>query len=238
MPRVSVTLSANAGVCVAVDGHRIWVDALHEQKQTSFSTLTPDLQKRMLKHQAFFAPEHICFTHCHGDHYSRRLTAAAKTMWPGAKLYLPEPEFTDQFLVSGEEYRQEENGLTLRFIRLPHEGAEYANVKHYGLIISTEGCNILLAGDCAVASPKLAEALGDMPVDLAILDFPWATLGKGRTFLTRTLRAKHILLCHLPFWEDDTCGYRESAKRAADALAGQTDVRLLWEPLQTEEINI
>ena len=238
MPLVTVTLSANAGVAVHVDGHRIWVDALHEEKQPSFSALTPELQKRMLQCEAFFAPEHICFTHCHGDHYSKRLTAAAKAMWPKAKLYLPEPEFEDQLLVAGEGRCFEAEGLTLRFIRLPHEGAEYAHVKHYGLIISAGGCNILLAGDCAVASPALAEAVGDLPIDLAILDFPWATLGKGRTFLTQTLRAKHILLCHLPFGTDDTCGYRASAERAVNALSEQMDIRLLSKPLQTEEINM
>ena len=238
MPRVRVTLSANAGVAVEVGGYRIWVDALHEDKQPNFSGLTPLLQKKMLQCEAFFKPDYICFTHCHQDHYSRRLTAAAKAMWPEAKLCLPEPEFEDQILVTGEEMCLEAEGFTIRFIRLPHEGVEYGNVKHYGLWISADGCNILIPGDCAVASPALAEAVGKQPVDLAILDFPWVTLGKGNAYVTQTLRPEHILLYHLPFYEDDCCGYRTSANRSVGLLSKQMDIRLLSEPLQTEEIDI
>lgn len=238
MPEIKVTLSANAGVCVSVDKHNIWVDALHEQKQPSFSTVTPALQKKMLTCEGFFNPEHICFTHCHGDHYSRRLVAAAKSLWPNGKLYLPKQEFEDQILLEGDSCTYCANGLTLRFIRLLHEGKMYRDVKHYGLVISTRDCNILLAGDCETASPVLAEAIKSIPIDLAILNFPWATLRKGRAFLADTLRAKHVLLCHLPFEQDDTEGYRLAAKQAVDALQPRMDIRLLWEPLQTEQVYI
>lgn len=235
MPPIKVTLSANAGVCVSVDNHNIWVDALHRKKQASFSTVTPELQKKMLTCEAFFHPEHICYTHCHGDHYSKELTQAAKSLWPEAKLYLPEPEFAEQFLIEGDVCTFSQSNLTLQFIKLPHEGAQYADVKHYGLIISAGDCRILIAGDCATASPALAKALGGMSVHLAILDFPWATLRKGRAFLTDTLNAKHILLCHLPFAQDDTQGYRLAATQAAQALKHRLEIRLLLEPLQTEE---
>lgn len=238
MSTISVTLSANAGTAIFVGGHRIWVDALHERKEPRFSTLTPALQQRLLQTEAFFDPDYICYTHCHPDHYSQKLTRAAKALWPRAKLFLPEKEFADQLLVTGEEYTFEGQGIALRFIRLPHEGSQYADVKHYGLIISGAGCNILCTGDCATASPVLSEAVGNMPIDLAILDFPWITLAKGREFLKQKLRPKHVLACHLPFAQDDISGYRSSARRSVEMLAGEMDLRLLCDPLQTEQINI
>lgn len=232
---VTVTLSANAGVAIELAGQRIWVDALPGQKREGFSALTPALQQRMLKCEAFFYPDHICFTHCHGDHYSRSLTEATRKLWPKAKLYLPEPEFQDQQLIEGQTVSA--GSIRLRFISLPHEGAEFADVKHYGLLISTDGCNILIPGDCAIASPVLEEAIKATTIDLAILDFPWITLGKGRDFLQNTLRAKHILVCHLPFAQDDVNGYRRSAIHAAETL-WHPDLRLLLEPMQTEKIEI
>ena len=238
MPEIKVTLSANAGVCVSVDNHNIWVDALHEQKQLSFSAVTPELQNKMLTCKAFFNPEHICFTHCHGDHYSRRLTAVARALWPNGKVYLPELEFEDQILPEGDCCTYRAGDLTLQFVRLPHEGEMYRDVKHYGIMISTGSCNILFAGDCEIASPVLAEAIKNISIDLAVLDFPWATLRKGRAFLVDTLKAKHVLLFHIPFEQDDTQGYRPAAKQAVDSLKNQMDIRLLWEPLQTEQINI
>jgi L-ascorbate metabolism protein UlaG (beta-lactamase superfamily) len=236
MAEVQVTLSANAGVAIQIGSHRIWVDALHEQKQDGFSAVSEPLFRQILACDKFAWPQYICVTHCHPDHYSKELTAKAKQLWPKAKLFLPECEFEDQVLVEGNSYTFTDGNLKMEFIRLPHEGAQYANVKHYGLLIQKADICILLAGDCATASPALAQALQGRTVDLAILDFPWVTLGKGRDFVQKFLQPKHLLVCHLPFEEDDICGYRQAAKKSVDALSQQMDIRLLWNPLQTEQI--
>ena len=238
MEKICVTLSANAGIAVHFGGKRIWIDALLDEKEPGFSTLSPQLQQKMLQCEAFQKPDIICATHCHPDHYSRKLMHTAKCLWPQAKLLLPEPEFGDQMLINGDRFCFDEPGVALEFIHLPHEGAQYAHVKHYGLIMQAEGKHILIAGDCATASPALAQALENISIDLAILNFPWITLAKGREFLTKVLKPKHLLIGHLPFEEDDTSGYRQSALRNAEHLKDQFDVRLLWDPLQTETIEI
>ena len=225
--RVNVTFSANAGVAIAVGKYRIWVDALHTRKQPGFSAAGP----RILDDSAFFRPGHICYTHCHGDHFSETLTRIAAQRWPEAKVYLPERILPNQETVAPGNLVFRDGALTLRFFPLPHEGAQYAQVPHYGLLITVDGCNILAAGDCATGSPALLEALDGEQVDLAILDFPWITLAKGRAALKK-LAPRQILVCHLPFAWDDVNGYRESALRSAQGLS---NVRLLLEPLQREE---
>ncbi len=122
--------------------------------------------------------------------------------------------------------------MKLRFLRLPHEGAQYANVIHYGLLILSSQGNVLVTGDCAVAAPELMQAVEGIRLDVAVLDFPWLTLNKGRTAL-ESLNAKNILLYHLPFPEDDGNGYRDSAAKAVSRWE-QGNVRLLRQPLQTE----
>ena len=218
---ITLTLSANAGIALDIGGRRLWVDALHEGKQPGFSTLSPQLQQNMLACEAFFRPEFICYTPCHPDHYSARLTELARKLWPQAELLLP------------EERTVEKDGLSVRFLKLPHEGEQYADVVHCGIIISCGGINILLSGDCAVAAPELAAALADIPIHVAILDFPWITLKKGRKFLAEHLSGAQIILCHLPFAEDDINGYRLSAKNAALQLQ---NCKLLWDPLQSIQI--
>lgn len=237
MERIRVTLSANAGVAIEAGGHRIWVDALHETRQPGFSALTPELLRKMAENEAFSNPACICFTHCHPDHYSQRLTLAAKEMWPNAGLFLPEQVFPGQTLVTGDAFDYIGDGYSLRFLRLPHEGAQYAGVRHYGILLRMGECRMLIPGDCAVDGEVLLKAVGDAKINLALLNFPWITLARGRAFL-RKLAPEHILAYHLPFREDDVSGYRESARRNAEALAKETDIRLLWEPLQTEEIKI
>lgn len=225
---IRVTLSANAGVALDLEGRRIWVDALHEKKQAGFSTVTPALQRRMLGHEAFMRPEWFCYTHNHPDHYSKHLTRAARKLWPQAWLMLPDECWNEEHIVV-------DDGLELRFVRLPHEGEQYADIKHFGLLISYQDRNILISGDCAVASPVLAELLAGKRVDLALLDFPWVTLRRGREFLQEHLPESQILLYHLPFAEDDVNGYRLSAENAAKQL---TNCRLLMEPLQTIHYNL
>lgn len=231
---ISVTLSANAGVAICTDSCRIWVDAIHNRKEPGFSTVTPDLQQKMLKHDAFRDPEHILFTHCHPDHYSHSLAAAASKLWPNARLYLPEQVFPGQVLISGQSCNLSRD-VTVSFIKLPHEGAQYAQVLHYGAIIRIRGKNLLVAGDCATASQVLAKVLAEEKIHLAVLNFPWITLKKGRAFLQENLPNAKLLICHLPFAEDDINGYRQAARKAA---AECPNVRLLSEPLQTETVNI
>lgn len=81
----------------------------------------------------------------------------------------------------------------------------------------------------------MAEWLGGRSIDLALLDFPWVTLRRGREFIHRYIRPGHVLVNHLPFQEDEQCNYRSAAEKGA-ALLRQTvpDVRLLTEPFQTE----
>lgn len=231
MGNITVTLSANAGVAIRIAGKRVWVDALHGQKASGFSTVTPQLLEKVQADPAFFEPDAICVTHCHRDHYSREMLSQAAHRWPKAKLFLPEQKLPEQTLVSGDRVDYQMGEVTLRFLRLPHEGEKYAHTVHYGLLLQSPDGNILISGDCATGSPALAEALGNTPVDVAIMAFPWLTLNRGRAFLER-LQPGRILLYHLPFPEDDDCGYRQAAVKAAEQWK-QGSVTLLWQPLQS-----
>ena len=231
---ISVTLSANAGVAICTEQCRFWIDAIHEEKQPGFSAVTPMLQQKMLNHQAFQYPDHILFTHCHPDHYSRKLAKAAFEIWPNAKRYLPQQEFEDQILIAGQDCKLSDRHA-ISFLKLPHEGAQYAHVMHYGAILRLEGKNILIAGDCATASPVLAQALTGETIHLAILNFPWITLKKGREFIWKYLPQAKLLVHHIPFAEDDINGFREAAQKA---LAQFPEGKLLTEPLQTEIVTI
>lgn len=229
---VQVTLSANAGVSLRLGALRLWADALHRRKVPGFSAVTPALWEDMKTHPDFDAPDILFYTHCHPDHFSRTLTRLALERWPGAKPILPQPVFQEQLLLSGRRERLTLPGYTLDFLRLPHEGEQYAHVAHYGCILEHQGFRVLITGDCALCSPELAAFLSESgPVDLALLDFPWVTLKKGRDFLQTYIRPNTLVVNHLPFLGDDLYGYRKAAVKSAALLQGM-DVRLLMEPFQ------
>ncbi|WP_369282414.1 MBL fold metallo-hydrolase [Oscillibacter sp. GMB15532] len=234
MPLRQITFSANAGVALRLGGIRLWVDAVHEEPVSGFSVLSPALQSAVTAHPDFQQPNLIFCTHCHPDHFSRRLLAQAMKRWPLAEVILPERQFERQILLSQPHERLVLPELSIRFVRLPHEGKEYAAVAHYGCLLDHDGFRILIAGDCAVASPVLREFLLETgPVDLALLNFPWITLSKGRKFIEQFIRPRHLAVYHLPFEQDDIYTYRRAAIRAAEQVLAE-DVRLFLNPLQQE----
>lgn len=231
MLNCSLTLTANAGIILEWNHHVIWIDALHSNQVPGFSTVSPALWQQMQTELP--PPELFCFTHCHPDHYSRQIVSEAHSLWPAAKLLLPQQDFPDQILLFGREVRLTAGNLTLRFLRLPHEGG--MDIQHYGLLLSNGSSHILIASDCEIASATLSQYLEGIPIDLAVLNFPWLTLHRGRRYLEDILSPRHLLLCHLPFPEDDINGYLKAARHAAESAA-LPDIRLLTQPLQKELI--
>ena len=216
---MKLTLSANAGLAIEIGDKRIWVDALHTRKQPGFSCVDENLQKQMLSHPDFRKPDIICYTHCHPDHYSRSRTEAACRIWPKAALLVPEEDMQPFSL----------GDLRITFFRLPHEGAQYADTLHYGIRIDHAGESILLTGDGAVG----CEEMNGMAPNVIVVDFPWISLPKGRRVLLEKIRPGKIVVCHIPFAQDDVNGYREAAANAARQME---NVYLLQEPLQTVEL--
>lgn len=237
MSRCTFTFSANTGGVLRLGPARVWYDALHRRKVPSFSTLSPELLARVEAHPDFAAPDVIFHSHCHNDHCSPALLTAAAARWPRARVFLPEPLVPDQVLLDREELSFSAGELHLRFRRLPHEGTQYADTPNYGCLLRYGDFRVLLTGDCAVASPALAELIGGEPVDLALLNFPWLTLPRGRAAISELVRPRHLLIGHLPFDGDDHWGYRRAARRSMEKLPSVPDIRLLLEPLQKEEFD-
>lgn len=114
--------------------------------------------------------------------------------------------------MSGDAYTAAVGDVGLHFFRLPHESQSYTvDVPHYGLLITHGAEAILLPGDCAVGAPALLPLTAGRHFRLALLNFPWLTLRKGRDFIEQHMAADHIIVYHLPFAEDDTERFRAAA---------------------------
>lgn len=116
---IRVTLSANAGAAIELGGVRIWVDALHDTQVPGFSTLRRQQLQQLWTAEPFQAPDAIVYTHCHPDHYARQLTEEAHRRWPQARLLLPQKEFAEQELVSGDAYTAAVGDVGLHFSACP-----------------------------------------------------------------------------------------------------------------------
>ena len=237
MSHCQVTLSVNAGVSLRLGSMRVWSDALHDRRVVGFSTVTPAIWNVLQAHPDFAAPDLLFFTHCHPDHYSRALTEQVVARNPNVALVLPEQEFDRQLVLSGPSGHLTLEGLHMDFMRLILEGEQYKEVPHYGCILEYGGFRVLITGDCAVADPQVSAFLNGRHIDLALVNFPWVTLRKGRHFIEQVIRPDHLMVYHLPFPHDDRWGYRDAAVKGAAQVQGVPDVRLLLEPFQREILD-
>lgn len=224
MARIKLTLSANAGGALQLGSHRLLIDALHNGKIPGFSTLDADLREKVLNHPDFVNPELICLTHDHPDHYSDSLLQAALRMWPEAKCLM------------SRKMHLNFDDMELTFFSCTHDGAQFENVPHCGILIGWDGKNILIPGDCRIGDDALLQVVLGKQIDLAILNFPWLTLKKGRVCLENVIKPKKCVFWHLPFAGDDVNGYRSSAESALHQYAA--DAQLLYDPLQSIELDI
>ena len=141
------------------------------------------------------------------------MTEQTAALSPNAALVLPEQEFDRQLVLSGPSSHLTLEGLHMDFMRLTHEGEQYRDVRHYGCISAYGDFRVLNCGNCAVADPRLAEFLRGRHIDLALTNFPWATLRKVRHFIEKTIRPDHLIVYRLP--HDDRWGYWDAAVKGA-----------------------
>jgi L-ascorbate metabolism protein UlaG (beta-lactamase superfamily) len=237
MSQCTITLSASSGVVLRYGDVRIWSDVLHSKKTPDFSTVSPEMWRHLQQDPALIPPDLIVFSHCHPDHYSRELTAQAMKLWPDAQVAIPKREFDRQILITQQRNQLSVRGLSLRFGKLAHDGKGFEDVANYGCIIDNHGFHTLIAGDCAVANPELADFIGDTPIQLALLDFPWATLRKGREFIQKYIHPEHLILYHLPFQADNDYRFREATAQSVSRVSGIPDIRILQDAFQREVIQ-
>ncbi len=235
--KISVTLSANAGVSLELAGKKIWIDALHEIRQPGFSAVNSDLAQKMERCPAFSEPDLIMCTHCHEDHFSREMVLSAMKSFPNAKVLLPEQKIDGQILVPREGFCYELGEVKLHLIPLTHEGAQYVNCIHFGVRLELDGKNILIPGDCRLCEEALAQEIFGQKIHLALMNFPWLTLPQPRSFLLNRIQPDRVLFYHLPFAEDDVNGFRSASEKWLQKLE---DPRfgLLYQPLQRIEIDL
>ena len=149
MARCELTLVANAGLLIRLGPSVILADALHDRQVESWSTVTEDRWRTLQTLLPAAGPDLILFTHCHPDHFSPRLTARAMERWPGAKLVLPEQRLAGQRLVDAQRETVSLPGSTVHLARLPHEGAAFAKVRHYGCVLEHGDFRLLRTARCA-----------------------------------------------------------------------------------------
>ena len=235
MSEIRVIPTENAGAVLFLGGLCVWADVLNEENPDGYEVLSEAHFQRLLSEEAF-RPDLILFTHRHPDHFSERRLLEALRVYPEAQLFIGGS--------LGETALSMDHGpLRVAAFPLPHEGKAYAGTENDAFLLEAPEATVLLPGDCPVGCPELCDALekwrsltpetSPKRLDLALLNFPWLSLGKGRKALF-SLDPGHVLFFHLPAPSDDVYRYREQAFRMLERFRKDRDLRIAGEPFYEE----
>ncbi len=242
MRNYKFAFTVNAGLSITFPSALIWIDAVHTKKAPTYSTVTPAIWKQMLQDpdyvgNNFSGPDALAFSHCHIDHFTSDLVQESKRLWPETKLILPEIYFPDQIYINGSGMYADINDVSLHFIKTKHSTRRFYNKTHYSIMINDRGIKIFMPVDTSMSDPAMHYYAVRTNVDIAIVDFVWVLLGKGREIIEKDIRPKHLLVYHLPFEQDDHWNYHAQLEEALKLLT-VPDVRVFTMPLQKEIITI
>lgn len=233
MTDMTVTSTINAGLSIQYGDFRLLVDPFPMQKIGDFSAMSPGMLDETLSLPAFQDPDVLFFTHNHPDHYSEFAAQKLLSLYPHTQVIMPDCPF-DNGINLTRDAAYTVNGHSLHFISLPHDGEEYADVNHYGLICEFDDRSLLITGDCLIASPVLREKTKNYRIDTVAVCFPWVVLPKGIQFIDSTIKPAHILVNHLPLPEDDVRGYADKAVRYSPRITSTKDIRMMDSFLKKE----
>ena len=206
-------LTANAGLLLNIEGTTVLLDAVHCGSHR-FSGVSDHAMDIIISGGGDF--EHIDYmviTHDHPDHVSLRYVNRFLKTHPETVVFSPVKnifgEHVDQLFLPSEEFTYGEDSFYFR--NVTHDGIEYANVRNYAGIITIAGKRISFFGDAGIANVQLTDEFSE-PFDLAVYNFPFLTLTKGREIIKK-MDPKECIICHIPFEYDDVNGYRDSVSR-------------------------
>ncbi len=183
---MNITLTANAGVLIELDGLRILLDGVCEP--TEYYLGTPKIIRDELI--AYF-PDAVGFTHKHSDHFDNGY----------AELY---KQKTLRPIFGSECSSLRVGGVELSAIDTRHLGK--TDVSHKSFIIKGSR-SIFFMGD---ASPTELRRLTDIVIpDVLIAPFAYFST-EAALRMTEAADAKELVLVHMPSKENDPSGIWKS----------------------------
>ncbi len=242
--KITLTYLANAGYYLSYSGGGIAVDSVFTDGDLFFSTPGETILQDLLSRTGRFEALNLyLFTHCHKDHCDLRLVGAmlknaVPVMLPDDPLVskiVSEADRENPSLMRLDEapFQWEREGVRLTGFRTPHDRAPEGIHECYLLEFLEEHCNVLILGDTETGEAYFPTWLKDKRIDAVSVNFTELNQEKGRTFLREVVGAETIVLCHMPFAEDDHRHTRKYTIRQMERF--QEMFPGLWLPQQRNE---
>ena len=239
---MKVTSVANAGLMIEGAGKKILLDAVYGRAPKGFSPIPEEKLEKLTAGEApFDGITHVLVSHYHWDHYAtdtmkRFLEHSDPVLWmvntygmpqklpQSARVELLSPEKNKVFTLDlgGGDYAE-------AFISA-HSGREFREVDVACFSVHIGGKSILALSDADFDSAYISAMTDGVEYDAVFSNPLFLDIPGGRETLFRGLHAKEIVICHLPYPEDDVFNMVKMAKKDVDLFgASFTCPVTFWE---------
>ena len=223
MENIKITFIANAGVMLESSTRKLLIDGVHCEKVNGFSAVPEKtLEDIVFGRGRFEKLDYLLCTHLHPDHCHLEKALACAVSSGVRKVILPKKREWNQTkpdnlfemnLEYGDMKYFTDREMGILYFRTPHQGPQYADVLHYSFVIQMEGVMILFLGDADFSSAQMREVLAVQNIDVVFANLLVTNSVENRIYLQRELKPNMLVICHLPFAEDDVFGYRKLVLR-------------------------
>lgn len=246
--QITISLVSNAGVLIQGGGYKILLDALWTESG-DYSPPPACLLEQLFAGEPdskWRNADILLFSHVHKDHFAPDVVIEylrhnkVHSVW-----FEPQERVVDSTCLIQELYARQiehvhfeldncewkthvvSDDLTITNIRTSHMGI-HAHEKHDALLLQIGGKNLLFVADAEFPETTFKQAVGDIQLDAVFLNPVHFYSRRALEFLVDELRAKMIVVYHIPFEGEGNSVFRRMVSKKLPTVAQRIPVRVLW----------
>ena len=209
--------SVNAGLYFWDGRNGLLIDGVHEGRDEGLSPMPAFLVEQMRRHSGLFEyVTGVLFTHLHHDHFDREKVKQLQRFTPGLPVYGPGlvEGRVELEVVQPDVYHIAMGDASFWAWTTCHDGKTFEGTLHQSFLLTAKNEQFFVAGDAAlkVSDVDRVAKVCRGPITAAFCNLYQLAAPGGPEFL-RVLSPKQVFLYHLPFSEDDHCGYHRLARQ-------------------------
>lgn len=246
-----IYLIGNAGILIESQGKACLIDGLYDCSGTGFhaSPIPESIYQDLFEKEGKLPkPDYLIFSHCHFDHYSKKLLCTYLAEHRPRAVFLPDQKESLSILedtgnpesiryISGNyEAYQVEKEIEISFIKTRHLGKNFGDTLHFCVILEIFRERFLLTADVDFFSEDFQrfphKHFQGIFVNPLFYHHP-----VGQDILLDIFSTEYIFVYHLPFTEDDQWHLQHMVTKDIERYNSKIPVIPFQKPGQTFRVE-
>lgn len=248
MSNIEMILVSNAGILIKYECIKILIDGIYIDETGFFSQVPEKVIKQYKSGKGCFGNiDYILFTHNHQDHFSMKALQIYLKYNTPKLVFLPcittdESEnlkkkfemknikFIESLKIKQHKKYIIEQNIMIDVYKTTHCGEEFKDICNLCYLITINDKSILFTGDADMNESNFWFINKFKNVNILIINGVFFQSNEGKKLIKELINPDEIIVCHIPFQEDDKNSWRKYILRAKKHYKGYlSKITLLME---------